>query len=305
MTDIPGWWWIAFTLLAAGAQTLRNVMQKSLIKSVGTIGATHVRFLFGLPFGLLFLAIVLMVLGRSIPALSLNFFGWVVLGGVAQIAATALMLAAMNLRSFVVATAYAKTEPVQLALFGLIFLGDRLSLGTSTAIVVATVGVLMMSWPKSTLLADPAVSADNRRSVLFGLASGGLFAISVVGFRGAIRALDSDSFVLAATTTLAIGQMIQTGLLSSYLLLRSPSTLVEIFRVWRSSLTAGFMGAFGSQFWFLAFAIENAARVRTLALVEILFAQAISRQLFAQGTTWREGLGIALVVIGVAILLNV
>lgn len=305
MNDIPGWWWIAFTLLAAGAQTARNVMQKGLIKSVGTIGATHVRFLFGMPFGLLFLAIVLMVMGRSIPALSANFFAWVVLGGLAQIAATALMLAAMNLRSFVVATAYAKTEPVQLALFGLVFLGDRLSLGTSIAIVVATAGVLMMSWPRPSVLAEPAVHADNRRSVMFGLASGGLFAISVVGFRGAIRALEADSFVLAATTTLAIGQSIQTVLLSSYLLIRSPSTLTEIFRVWRASLTAGFMGAFGSQCWFLAFAIENAARVRTLALVEILFAQAISRQLFAQGTTWREALGIALVVIGVAILLNV
>ena len=38
-------------------------------------------------------------------------------------------------------------------------------------------------------------------------------------------------------------------------------------------MLAGFMGAFASQFWFLAFALTAAANVRTLALVEVLFAQ--------------------------------
>ncbi len=49
-----------------------------------------------------------------------------------------------------------------------------------------------------------------------------------------------------------------------------------ILRHWRPSLFAGFMGATASQFWFLAFALATAASVRTLALVEVLFAQAIS-----------------------------
>jgi uncharacterized membrane protein len=43
--------------------------------------------------------------------------------------------------------------------------------------------------------------------------------------------------------------------------------------------------------------------VRTLALVEVLFAQAISRFVFKQAVSLREGLGIAAIVIGVVLLL--
>jgi uncharacterized membrane protein len=62
------------------------------------------------------------------------------------------------------------------------------------------------------------------------------------------------------------------------------------------------MGAFASEFWFLAFAITSAANVRTLALVEVLFAQGVTHFVFRQPTTRREGIGIILVVIGVSLL---
>ena len=142
------------------------------------------------------------------------------------------------------------------------------------------------------------------RAALLGIAAGAMFALAATGFRGAILSLPQGSFVTKATLTLACGQLIQTILLTSYLLLRSPATLAEIFRAWRPSMLAGFMGAFASQMWFLAFALETAAKVRTLALIEILFAQALSHKLLAQGSHWRELLGIALVVVGVGLLLN-
>jgi hypothetical protein len=47
---VPGSLWVACTVAAAAGQTLRNAMQHSLIGTVGTVGATHVRFLYGLPF---------------------------------------------------------------------------------------------------------------------------------------------------------------------------------------------------------------------------------------------------------------
>ena len=47
--------WAVFTLIAAAAQTARNAMQRELTTSLGTVGATHVRFLFGFPFAILFL----------------------------------------------------------------------------------------------------------------------------------------------------------------------------------------------------------------------------------------------------------
>ncbi len=67
--------------------------------------------------------------GAALPRPDLVFWPWVLAGALMQIAATALMLAAMNERSFVVAIAYIKTEPIQVALFGLVFLGDRVTPG--------------------------------------------------------------------------------------------------------------------------------------------------------------------------------
>src|ERR1700676_4842207 len=142
---ISSWLWIVFTVAAAFFQTLRNAMQRELTTSLGTVGATHVRFLFGFPFALLSLIGVLLVTGVPLPRPALSFWPWVIDGAGAQIAATALMLMAMGQRSFVVTIAYIKTEPIQVAIFGLIFLGDVVTWPMMVAIVIATAGVVIMS----------------------------------------------------------------------------------------------------------------------------------------------------------------
>ena len=292
MTD-GSWLWALFTVIAAASQTVRNATQRELTATLGTAGATHVRFLFGVPFALLFLAAVMIVGGEVLPRPPAIFWAWVLDGALAQIAATALMLAAMNDRSFVVVYAYIKTEPVQVALFGLIFLGDAVTL--PAAILIATAGVVVMALKPGTTL--------GLRATLLGLAAGAMFALSAVGYRGSILSLGLPSYLMAATFTLVVGLVIQCVLLSLYLRLRDPAVLTSIVRHWRPSLLAGFMGALASQFWFLAFALATAASVRTLALVEVLFAQAISVFVFKQVTTSREALGIVLIVTGVALLL--
>ena len=291
----PSWLWAVFTIVAAAAQTVRNAAQRELTTRLGTVGATHVRFLFGFPFALIFLAGVMIALGQGLPQPPPAFWPWVVLGALTQIAATALMLAAMNDRSFVVVYAYIKTEPVQAALFGLIFLGDVVTPGMAAAILIATSGVVTMAL-------KPGTSMDVRATLL-GLAAGAMFALSAVGFRGAILSLGLPSYVMAATFTLVVGLVMQSALLSLFLWVRNPDVLVSIMRAWRPSLFAGFMGALASQFWFLAFALATAASVRTLALVEVLFAQAISRFAFKQATTPREAVGVVLIVVGVLLLL--
>jgi drug/metabolite transporter (DMT)-like permease len=293
-----GWLWIVFTLLAAAGQTIRNAMQRELTATLGTAGATHVRFLFGFPFAILFLLTLMLVTGASLPKPPAVFWLWVVLGMGAQALATALMLMAMGERSFVVTIAYIKTEPVQVALFGLIFLGDALTIGMIAAILIATAGVIVMS-----LKPGGAAANDSWRPTLLGLASGAAFAFSAIGYRGGILSLGLSDYVMAATFTLTVGLIMQAALLTGYLMLRSPEVMRAIVRQWRPSLFAGFMGATASQFWFLAFALATAASVRTLALVEVLFAQAISSFVFGHKTTAREGLGIVLIVIGVALLI--
>ncbi len=303
---VPWWLWIVLTLGAAAAQTARNATQKSLTVTLGTVGATLVRFFFGLPFAALSLWLVLRVTGLPAPPVTSSFFAWLAVGGLSQIGATALMLAAMKHRSFVVATAYVKTEAVQVALFGFIFLSERLSAGATAAVVIATAGVLLMSWPRQSVRESGVFSLQ---PVAMGLASGALFAASAVGFKGAILALGegptpSGSFVVDATMTLVCGLLFQTLVLTGWQLVRDRAVLVAMLRAWRQSLLAGFMGALASQMWFLAFAIATTAHVRTLALVEILFAQAVSRRLFSQRSTMLETLGVALVVIGALLLIN-
>jgi drug/metabolite transporter (DMT)-like permease len=294
---LSGLLWIPFTLLAAAGQTARNAMQRELTTALGTVGATHVRFLFGFPFAIVFLAVVLAVSGLALPAPPPKFWPWVLLGAGAQILATALMLATMNDRSFVVTIAYIKTEAIQAALFGLIFLHDPLTVGMVVAISVATAGVVAMS------LKGKGAMEGGYRPMALGLFSGAMFAISAVGYRGAILSLGLPSFVLAATYTLAVGLILQAGLLTLYLALRDRKVLGDIMRAWRPSLFAGFMGATASQFWFLAFALTSVANVRTLALVEVLFAQAISYFFFKQTTTRREAVGMLLIVLGCALLI--
>lgn len=296
---VAGWLWVVFTLLAAGCQTVRNAMQRELTATLGTAGATHVRFLFGLPFALLILLAVWLVTGAALPRPGLDFLPWLLLGAGAQIAATASMLAAMKGRSFVVAIAYIKTEAIQAAVFGLLFLGDPLTLGMVVAILVATSGVVLMS------ISGARIVEAGLRPTLLGLFAGGLFALSATGYRGAILTLDEPHFVMAATFTMTAGLLVQAGVLTLYLTLREPAVLGAIVRRWRPSVFAGFMGAVASEFWFLAFALTSVANVRTLALVEVIFAQAISYFVFRQKTTPREAFGMSMIVAGVALLLLV
>ncbi len=290
------WLWVIVTVIASLGQTARNAIQRSLTRTIGTVGATLVRFLFGLPFGILFLLLLEACTTIPVPASNLPFVLWATLGAFSQVVATALMLIAMNERSFVVATAYIKTEPVLVAIFGLTFLGDALTFQTAAAILIATVGVMMISWTRG-------AESSSWKPLLFGMGAATLFGISAVSFRGAIRSLDTSSFVMAATFSLAIGLFIQTALLTVYLLVFDRTTLLAILREWRPSLFAGFLGAASSQFWFLGFALTSAANVRTLALIEVLFAQFVTHGIFKEKISLREIAGILLLVGGIALLL--
>jgi drug/metabolite transporter (DMT)-like permease len=211
------------------------------------------------------------------------------------------MLAAMRDRSFVVSIAFTKTEPIIIAIFGILFLHETPTPGVALAILIATAGVMLMSWPRST----PEVEKSLRdwTPALMGVGAGACFALSGTGYRGAILSLETPSFVLAATTTLALGLAIQTFVIVAYLALMDRRTLASIMGHWRPSLFAGFMGALASQFWFLGFAITTAAKVRTLALVEVLFAQVVSGRI-KQKTSLREFAAMAMIVVGILLLLN-
>ena len=293
---LPLWVWAA--LMGAIAQTGRNATQAGLTTALGTVGATQVRFLFGLPFAALFLAIQTSWTGTPVPVPGPASLGWTALGARSQIAGTALMLLLMKDQGFGVATAWTKTEPVLVALLGILLLGDHLTPGILAAIVLATAGVLILS-----IKPGPLRSLFQARPAALGLLSGLGFGLAAIGFRGGIVSLPDGSFLTRALTTLTLALTIQSATLLIWLCLFDRAALKGSFRVWRSSLAAGFLGAFASACWFTGFSLTSAANVRTLALIEVPFAQLVARLHFKQKTTPRQYLGMAVILAGVAALL--
>lgn len=290
--------WVAFTLTASAAQTARNVMQRERTGALGALGASQVRFLFGLPFAILFFIGLRLATGVAAPAIGSAAAGFIVMGALAQIGGTALMLAAMRERSFVVVIAFTKTEAAQVALYALLFLGETPTVTLIGAIVLATVGVFLMAG------SGAETARAGWRPIAMGLVSATFFAFAAIGFRGAVTRMETPSIAMAATTVLVVGLAVQTAVLLVWLALFDRAGLKAILALWRASIVAGLMGALASQLWFVAFALTDAARVRTLALVEVLFAQAASLKLFRERPSGREWLGMALIVAAAGVLLR-
>jgi drug/metabolite transporter (DMT)-like permease len=299
---LPTWAWIPVVIGAALAQTARNAAQRSLTAQAGTLGATLVRFLYGLPFAALWLAVLYGWPGASatVPErFETPYFAWVLLGAVAQIAATACLLAAMKERNFVVGVTYSKTEVLQVAVFGALFLGEVPGVLVVAAILIATAGVLLVSWPRPAEDAESAPRPWGGKAVAFGLASGACFALSAVGYRGASLALGAEVPAwLAGAWGVLWAQSMQTVLLGGWIAWRTPAVLRAVTRAWRISLWAGAMGAAASICWFTAFAMTSAAQVRTLGLVEVLFSYAVSRRLMREKLARTEQIGLLFVATG-------
>src|SRR5687768_9341155 len=297
----PDWLWIPITIAAALAQTLRNAAQRHLTPVLGTLGATLVRFLYGLPFAVLWLVVVYVVGGYPLPSPNQSFVGWVMVSAVTQIGATALLLRVMAERNFALGTAYAKTEVIQVALFGLVFLGDPLTPAVAIAIAFGTVGVLLLAPIDRQRPLRTFLEGWTSRTAMLGIASGAAFGLAAVGYRGAALALPGAEFPMAAAYTLVAAQALQTVLLGGWLLVRSTNVVVRVLKEWRKSMFAGLMGATASACWFTAMAIEPVAHVRTLALVEVFFGYVISHRLFRERISGIEIAGMVLLVIGLAI----
>lgn len=296
---LPLWVWIS--LAGALGQTGRNATQAGLTARLGTLGATNVRFLFGLPFACGFLTLALWQTGSALPPLPLHALGFTLMGALMQIAGTALMLQVMRSQAFGVTTAWLKVEPVLVAVVGWAVLGDPLTPPMLGAIGVAVLGVLILTLKPGL---GRAMFAETGPAAM-GLLSGLAFGLSAIGFRGGIVSLPEGSFLIRALTTLVLSLTIQSLVLALWLAVRDRPALTGAVAAWRPSLAAGFLGAAASACWFIAFSLTSAANVRTVALVEVIFAVLVSTLVFRQRTTRRQFAGMAVLLVGVALLLRV
>ena len=297
--------WIPIVVWASLAQTARNAAQRSLVAQAGTLGATLARFQYGLPFAALWVGALhlLPATAAAMPRFDLPYFGWLMMGAMGQLAATACMLAAMKQRNFVIGVAYSKTDALQVALFGAVFLDELPGWLTMLAIALATAGVVMLSMPqKPGALPSRGAREWGGMAALFGLASGAGFAFSAVGYRGAALQLPGVSPWLIGAWGVLWAQGAQTLVLGSWLAVKSPEALRATARAWRVSIIAGLAGALASIGWFTAFALTTAANVRALGMVEVVFSYLVSRRFMNEKLSRLEQGGLLMVLAGVVAL---
>ncbi len=285
--------WIPITIAAAGFQTVRFMLQKSLSSvKLSAAGATFARFAYSLPLALLGLVIAIQVTGLSLPDLSARFWVFAVIGGTSQILATICVVALFKQRNFAVGITFKKTEVIQTAIVGFVVLGDQVSTGALGAIVVGLLAVLLLS---KTPGGDGAwwQHLTNRASRL-GLGSGVLFAFSSVSYRGASLELGDIDAWFRALVTLAAVVTFQFVSMGIWLLWRDRAELRAVWNTRRTGVFVGLTSLCGSFCWFFAFTLQNAAYVKALGQVELLLSLLASTLFFREIITRREIAGMLL-----------
>jgi drug/metabolite transporter (DMT)-like permease len=288
--------WIPVTVFAAALQVARNAAQRGLVGGAGPWGATLVRFLFGLPFALVFTAAAWLLGGHPEAHFSWAYLGFATSGAFCQVMATAALLVAMQRAGFAVGTALQQSAIPLAGVLGWLIFGDRLSLHAWTGVAVVTVGVAALSWPRGRSSGDRPVSG-----ALFGLLSGLLFGFSLNAYRHAGLALAPHHALFSAVATVAFTQAMQSLALGGWLAVRRPAALEAVLTSWRSSLFAGFCGACASAAWLFALALAPAASVRAVGVVESPIAAAAGRRLFAERLSVGKLAAGVLVAVGVVL----
>lgn len=295
--------WILITIFAAFFQNVRTALQKSLKGRLSTGGATYVRFLYGAPFALLYIILIAYFTDLPVPSPNLEFATYAVIGGLSQIFATGLLVALFSLKNFAVGTTYAKTETVQAAVFGIIILGESVGLGAMIAIGISFVGILLISMSSSAFSLRDFLSGWTSKAAGIGLLSGALFGVSAVSYRAASLSLGGEGAMKQASYTLVCVLFFQTIVMSFYLPLREPGQLTKTFMNWRVAIWVGLTGMMGSAGWFTAMALQNAAYVKAVGQIELVFTFIASYFFFKEKTNRIEAAGILLIVFGILLLL--
>jgi len=296
--------WIPITVFAAFMQNLRSALQKHLKGRLSTGGASYVRFLYALPFALIYVAAVHQVGGFAFPAPNGLFLLYCLLGGVSQIAFTFLLIYLFSFRNFAVGTVYSKTEVIQVAFLGLILLGDTISTVGVCAIAVGMVGILALSVANNQALTWRTLATSLfERTTLIGLLSGACLGASDVFFRGASLSLGDGPVIMRAALALAVALVMQTAIMGVYLLWREPGQMSAILRHWKPSLAVGVAGFLASVGWFTAFTLQNAAYVRAVGQIELVFTFIASVIWFKERTSPLELCGVALILAAILLLI--
>jgi drug/metabolite transporter (DMT)-like permease len=291
--------WISISVAAAVFQTLRFMLQKVMAKqTLSATGATFARFLYSAPIIVVLTTLYLNQTGQAWPDLSPQFWMYAATGGLAQVLATVCVVLVFKSRNFAVGITFKKTEVILAVLVGIVVLGDQVSWQGLGAIVLGLIGVLLLSSPAQ-------IEAWNWRMMFnratgLGILSGALFAVSAVTYRGASLQLDMTDHWGRAGVTLAVVTSMQLTGMAIYLFSRERG---EISAVWQARRVAGWIGILsmaGSFCWFTAFTLQNAAYVKAVGQIELIFSLLVTVLFFKEKISFREWIGVA--VLGMSVL---
>ncbi|MEI7873657.1 MAG: DMT family transporter [Alphaproteobacteria bacterium] len=295
--------WIPITIAAALCQNIRTTMQQKIRGILSVDGANFVRYLYGAPLALGALAFLVWGTGRTVPTISWTFLLLVTIAGVAQIVATSLMIHSFSLRNFTVGTVYSKTETVFVALFATFIAGEPLAFGSWMGIFVCLGGVAVLS-VRGKLSDIRGLLADlTHKGAVYGILSGAVFAIAAGTIREASKLLPEGDFIIRGITVLACMNTIQVVLMAAYLARRDRPQLGKVWHNWRSSIWVGIFSVLGSAGWALAMTLENAALVRAVGQIELVFTFISSRLVLKERPSLGEWIGSILVIGGVVLIL--
>lgn len=285
--------WIPITIGATALQVARNAVQRSLLGVAGPWGATLVRFLFGLPFTLVFVGVAKLVWPQAQGHFGLYYLAACAIGATAQMTATAALLVSMQKSSFAIGTAFQQSSLLFTALVGALIFHDHMSAAAWGGVLVATAGLTYLSWPKQ------MEGIRDWSPAVLGLLSGAIFAVSANAFRQAGLAFDPKHVVVSALVTLVVVQAMQSVALTLILAVVDRGALRGAIGAWRSSLGAGFFGAGASALWFTALTMSPAAPVRAVGVVEMPMAALVGRRLFKERLSLAQILAGTVTAIGV------
>ena len=295
--------WLPASLLGGLFQAWRTALQQRLRAQLSVSGAGLVRYLYGLPFALVFAGAWLTIQQDPVPAFGGAFVGFAVAGAVTQMAGTILLIMAFGHRGFVVGTAFSKTEAVQAALVTALFLGERLPLLAWIGIVAGVAGVLTLALAGRGVSGREIWRALRQPAALCGLGAGSMFALAAIAVKLATAELPDVDLIGSALITLVVVMTIQTGLHLLWVALRDHDTLRAVFRQWRTSSQVGLLSALGSACWYVGFAAAPAALVRIVGQVEVVFTIGFAYYYLREPVRWHEVAGLMLVVGGVVMAL--
>ncbi|MEX2520651.1 MAG: EamA family transporter [Paracoccaceae bacterium] len=295
--------WIPVTIAAAFLQNLRSVLQKAIKGRLSTTGAAYARFLYAMPLALLYLWGLSAIGGYETPAPNTLFLIYSALGGISQILFTVVLLWMFSFRSFAVGTTFSKLEVVLIAVMGAILLGDVVGPYGALAIGIGAIGTIILSQTQTNLTFGGLLRGLGEKATLIGLLSAALLGASVVFFRGAALALNGPDFVMAAAYALAVALVMQVAMMGGWFLIFDRAELIRVLRQWRRAAPVGMVGMACSVCWFTAFTLQNAAYVRALGQIELIFTFIASVFFFREKVKPAEIVGVLFIVSAVLVLL--